>query len=43
MTNISINADVSHRPLLGAALTVVDAHITAHPNTIDDLKGRWDA
>lgn len=31
------------RPLLEAALKVVDAHITAHPDVINDLKERWEA
>lgn len=31
------------RPLLEAALLVVDAHIAAHPDVINDLKERWQA
>lgn len=30
------------RPLLEAALHMVDAHIAAHPNVIEDLKERWE-
>ena len=31
------------RPLLEAALNVVDAHITAHLDVINDMKERWEA
>ena len=35
--------EITHRrPLLEAALHMVDAYIAAHPNVIDDLKERWE-